>query len=280
MQDYRIRQATADEVATMIEWAAREGWNPGRDDLVPFLAADPEGYWVGEADGHVIAAISLVHHQPSYAFLGFYIVDPAYRGQGMGYSLWRSALERSRARTIGLDGVVAQQANYRKSGFVYAHANWRFGGVIGQGAADPDFVTIAADHHKAVLAYDAAMNPSARPRFAVAWYADTATRRSACLIRNGEVAALGTIRACREGHKIGPLFADDEAIAVRLFLHLVHLAGGGKIYLDIPEPNAAARALAERHGMTSVFETARMYRGDVPALPLAKIFGITTFELG
>jgi GNAT superfamily N-acetyltransferase len=280
MRDYRIRQATADEVATMIEWAAREGWNPGHDDLVPFRMADPEGYWVGEAEGRMTAAISLVHHQTSYAFLGFYIVDPAYRGRGIGYNLWRSVLERSRARTIGLDGVVAQQANYRKSGFVYAHANWRFGGVIAQGAADPDFAAVTPIHQKAVLAYDAAMNPSARPRFAAAWYTDTAIRHSACLIRDGKIAALGTIRACREGHKVGPLFADDEATAERLFLHLVHLAGGGTIYLDIPQPNAAARALSERHGMTPVFETARMYRGDAPALPLAKIFGITTFELG
>ena len=29
-----------------------------------------------------------------------------------------------------------------------------------------------------------------------------------------------------------------------------------------------------------VFETARMYRGSVPALPLNRIFGVTTFELG
>ena len=33
-------------------------------------------------------------------------------------------------------------------------------------------------------------------------------------------------------------------------------------------------------GLTPVFETARMYRGPAPALPLERIFGITTFELG
>jgi len=44
--------------------------------------------------------------------------------------------------------------------------------------------------------------------------------------------------------------------------------------------NSEAVALAERHGMKVVFETARMYRGDRPALPLERVFGITTFELG
>lgn len=280
MQDFRIRQATAADVGAMVEWAAREGWNPGLDDLAPFLAADTEGYWLAESGGRMVAAISFVHHQPDYAFLGFYIADTAFRGQGIGYSLWRTVLERSRALTIGLDGVAAQQDNYRKSGFTYAHANWRYGGAVADSGPDTAFVTVSPALEKAVLDYDASMNPAPRPRFASAWYADKPTRQTACLIRDGEVAALGTIRACRQGHKIGPLFAGDEEMAERLFSHLAHLAGGGTIYLDIPEPNTAARALCERHAMAPVFETARMYRGETPSLPLAKIFGITTFELG
>ncbi len=41
-----------------------------------------------------------------------------------------------------------------------------------------------------------------------------------------------------------------------------------------------ALALAERHAMNVAFETARMYTGSPPALPLARLFGVTTFELG
>ena len=39
-------------------------------------------------------------------------------------------------------------------------------------------------------------------------------------------------------------------------------------------------AVAEEAGMSPVFETARMYKGKTPALPLVRMFGITTFELG
>jgi hypothetical protein len=48
----------------------------------------------------------------------------------------------------------------------------------------------------------------------------------------------------------------------------------------VPEPNAGAIALADRHGLKPSFEVARMYRGPAPDLPLERIFGITTFELG
>ena len=53
-----------------------------------------------------------------------------------------------------------------------------------------------------------------------------------------------------------------------------------EIFLDVPEPNAAAVALAERMGLEPVFETARMYRGAAPEIDLSRIFGVTSFELG
>ena len=53
-----------------------------------------------------------------------------------------------------------------------------------------------------------------------------------------------------------------------------------EVFLDCPEPNRPATDLAARYGLSPVFETARMYRGAAPALPLARIYGITTFELG
>jgi hypothetical protein len=52
------------------------------------------------------------------------------------------------------------------------------------------------------------------------------------------------------------------------------------VFLDVPEPNQPALGLAARYGLTPAFETARMYRGAAPALPLDRIYGITSFELG
>ncbi|MGA7974203.1 MAG: GNAT family N-acetyltransferase, partial [Pseudolabrys sp.] len=41
-----------------------------------------------------------------------------------------------------------------------------------------------------------------------------------------------------------------------------------------------ALALAEAHGLSPVFETARMYTGAIRELALERVFGVTTFELG
>jgi len=91
---------------------------------------------------------------------------------------------------------------------------------------------------------------------------------------------LGAIRACREGFKIGPLYAEDERTADVLFLQLAAYAEGANVYLDVPEPNKAARRLVKRYEMKPVFESARMYTGAAPSIPLARLYGVTTFELG
>jgi hypothetical protein len=91
---------------------------------------------------------------------------------------------------------------------------------------------------------------------------------------------MGVARPCRDGFKIGPLFAVDALAAERVFAGLGEHAAGQPIFLDVPENNPAALALAERHGMREVFGCARMYHGPAPELPGERIFGVTTFELG
>ena len=94
------------------------------------------------------------------------------------------------------------------------------------------------------------------------------------------LAGYGVIRPCRDGAKIGPLFADTPAGARALFAALLERAPLGPVFLDLPEANADAVAMAREAGMTPSFETARMYRGTAPALPLPRLYGVSSFELG
>jgi hypothetical protein len=52
------------------------------------------------------------------------------------------------------------------------------------------------------------------------------------------------------------------------------------VFLDVPQPNDAALALATAHGFAPVFETARMYSGPIRPVSLERVYGVTTFELG
>lgn len=90
---YLIRNMTPDEVERIaVEWAAKEGWNPGIYDAPCFYAADPKGFFAGFLGDEPIACISAVAYDPDFAFIGFYIVNPEHRGKGYGLKIWNAAI--------------------------------------------------------------------------------------------------------------------------------------------------------------------------------------------
>src|SRR5262249_28663175 len=131
----------------------------------------------------------------------------------------------------------------------------------------------------ALTAYDRQLFPALRERFLRCWIARPGSVGLA-VMRDAVLVGYGVIRPCRRGDKIGPLFADDVEAAEALLLELAGAVRGGPVYFDTPEPNRVAVALAERHGMKPVFETARMYTKGAPEIDLDRVFGVTTFELG
>lgn len=273
---------TATEVADIaIALAKEEGWNPGLYDARCFYAADANGFLVGLLDGEPVACISAVAYDTTFGFIGLYIVKPGYRGKGYGIQIWNAAMHYLGSRNIGLDGVTAQQENYKKSGFALAYRNIRYEGVSRTMQEQyADVVFLAEVTFEEIVQYDTQLFPAARPDFLRMWTMQPSSRTVVAL-RKGTVVGYGTIRQCDRGYKIGPLFADTDIIAEELFATLNNtIAPGSTIYLDTPEINPAAVALAERHGMTVVFETARMYTGEVPDIDVQKVFGVTTFELG
>jgi len=267
------------EMDVAVDLAAAEGWNPGLDDAGAFRAADPEGFLIGLLDGEPIGCVSAVSYEGRFGFIGLYIVAPRYRGQGYGIQLWNAAMARLSGHIVGLDGVVAQQENYRRSGFTLAYRNVRFEGR-GGGAVPADLVDARAVPFEVLTGYDRRMFPAARPAFLRAWIDAPGTHVLASF--DGQtLRGYGAIRPCRIGFKIGPLFADTPGLAEALYRGLsAHAPATAPVYLDAPEANPDAIALSERHGLRRVFETARMYTGSAPAVETSRVFGVTTFELG
>ena len=281
MKSIELRNMKRHEMQIAIEWAKKEGWNPGQNDKDCFYNADPNGFFVGLYDGKIAAIISAIKYGLTYGFIGFYIVDPDYRGKRFGIQIWNLAVEYLQGRLVGLDGVPAQISNYEKSGFVLAHRNITFKGIATQRKIDSSgMVELTVNDLDIVKPYDRLFFPDEREDFLKCWISQPESHVLG-FMANGALKGYGKIRRCPEAYKIGPVFANDSIIAERLITTLQNkIPEGSEFTIDIPEVNKASMDIANNFEMKYSFETARMYKNGSPNIDLNKVFGITSYELG
>ena len=277
----KINVASADDLACMAEWAADEGWNPGNTDALAFHAADPGAFLIGRLDGKPVTCISVVRYGAALGFLGFYIARPEARGKGYGIQIWKAGMARLAGRNVGLDGVVAQQDNYKKSGFRLAWNNIRHEGpppVVAPpaGIALVDARSVPFD---LIAAYDRRFFPEARDSFLAPWIG-LPERAGLVAVKDGVLEGFAVTRPCRAASRIGPLYAASPEIAGALVSALAAKTGATAVAIDVPDRNKAAVRLAEQMGLKPAFETARMYTGADPAVDYAGLFGVTSLDLG
>lgn len=263
-----------------ISWAAAEGWNPGLHDRDAFYNIDPQGFFMGFLDGKPISCISAVSYGKDFGFIGFYIVHSKHRNKGYGIKIWNRAIDYLKTQNIGLDGVLAQQENYKKSGFKLAYRNIRYQGRARKYEdVNDNIIKIKLVPFTKLAKYDSQLFPVSRTKFIKDWISESESLTLGFL-KNDKLVGYGMIRKCVTGYKIGPLFADDKIIAEDLFKKLNNFAVGSPIFIDIPEVNKEALKLVNKYKMKAMFETARMYTKKMPIINLNKVFGVTTFEVG
>lgn len=284
-----IRAATPAQAPLFTEWALREGWGAGVDDIGAFFSADPGGFLLAVDSDQAVGSISAVFYDPGYAFVGYYIVDSQLRGRGIGHALFDAALARIGAAASGLDGVLEQVETYSTLGYRVAHETPRYVGsssIISAALAGDAAMTapVTPADIDELIDYDAACVPARRETFVRAWLDHSPTRRS-YVVRSpsGEIGGYATVRSMiGGGSRIGPLFADDEAAARALLAAcaITAMSWGDQLAIDVPSAHLAGIDLVESLGMTTTFRCVRMYRGEVRTLPMHRIWGNTSFELG
>ena len=316
---FTIRPLSPSDIPTVTDWARREGFCPGVGDVAIYRQTDRQGLWLGWLGSEPVGCIAGVRYNDSYGFIGLFLVVPQRRGHGYGVRLWRHALAHlADLPCIGLEAAPDRIDDYAGWGFTAASPTirWRRGAELeaaqpargfrapGQAASlepqpapplpAPAGALLATDEpwcllegrsipEAAVQRFDARREPSPRPHFLHQWLRHPAGTVLALLDRSGACRGFGRIRPCLlqqgEGWRIGPLVAGEPAVARALLEGLLQ-RHPGVVLLDVPGANADAAPLLEQLGFTPVSSTLRMYRGAVPAVSLAEVYGLACLELG
>lgn len=269
---------------TLVEWAEKEGWNPGPYDAEVYWATDPDGYYGYFDKGQLIAGGSIVSYNQEFGFMGFFIVKPEYRAAGIGRKLWHQRRDALVSRlndgaAIGMDGVVDMQDFYQRGGFEIAYKDERYERIGEQFPIDSHVTAITNEDIAAILEYDKQCFGYSRPQFLLPWLRMPESKTFK-YTADGSLLGFAIVRKANVGYKVCPLFADTPEVAEALYEACLNSVKGEPLYLDIPMVNSSAISLVEKYGAKYVFECARMYLGTPPAVDTNKIYGITTFELG
>ncbi|NLV24719.1 MAG: GNAT family N-acetyltransferase [Deltaproteobacteria bacterium] len=279
MKNLKIRRMKSEEVDFAIEMAIAEGWNPGIHDGELFYETDPEGFFIAELGGKPVGCASAVAYDDKFGFLGLYVVKPEFRRKEIGMKLTEKCLEHLGERNIGLDGVVENEKKYQKvMKFRSSYSNLRFEGK-GAGEIPEGLVEISEIAFEKLTEYDRRMFPAPRHGFLEKWIKQPASYAFAAM-EAGNLKGYGVIRKCRQGYKIGPLFADMGSTAEKIFMALKASVPEQNFYFDVPEPNKKAMEIAKKYNMNVMFRTIRMYSREEPDIELDKVYGVTSFELG
>ena len=98
---------------------------------------------------------------------------------------------------------------------------------------------------------------------------------------DNEYKGVGLFKPCRKGYKLSPLISDDPQSAEEILIALAsHFESGTPFYLNIPEPNKDAVALAEKLNLKKVDERIRMYTQKEHDILLKNTYSFTSLEIG
>lgn len=284
LEDLSFQKLDKTGLKTLVDWARKEGWNPGKYDYDVFWETDPDGFYGFYNQNKLIAGGAIVSYNAEYGFMGLFIVHPEHRMHGIGKKLWylRRDFLLNRLQsgaTVGMDGVVDMQPFYQKGGFEIAFKDERYECVGRTCEVDNRVSETQQSDFSDIFKYDTNCFGVKRKTFLSGWL-NIPNSKTFKYIENGVIKGYTVIRKADVGYKIGPLFANAEHIAEELYKACLNSAVGEQIYMDVPHINSNALRLVEKYKAVGVFECARMYHGPIPEVNMENIYGITSLELG
>jgi GNAT superfamily N-acetyltransferase len=280
----RIRLMHVEDIPAGLHLCRLSRWNQLEEDWRAFLGSPDGGGWLAECAGAAIGTVTFLRYGRGFSWLSMMLVHPDARRAGIGTRLMEAALEALAGEAcVRLDATPLGERLYRRLGFSseYELVRARVTAPHGRFGPVPENVRPMENGDWAeVLALDCQVFGADRSALLTSFY-----RRApdlACTVHSGK-----TLRGyCfgRSGYlyrQLGPIVADDVAVARDLVAHCLARQPGENLAVDVPRFPPDWIVWLESMGFTVERLFLRMGRGPTKCPGIAgRQFAIAGPEFG
>ena len=281
-----LREMTVEDVPAGLRLCRASRWNQVARDWEQFLRLEPHGAAVAVRDGRVIGSVATLRFGRRFAWISMVLVDPVERGQGIGRALLLHGLSMLSDTVARLDATPAGEILYRKLAFEEEYRLTRFErapaplAAGAAGAAAGPVSALGDEDWPALNAFDARVFGADRSAL-LTWLADGAREYASVSLSARGIAGFLLGRHGHNFEHIGPVVAQDEAIARRLVGACLARHPERRFIIDAPDQHAGWQAWLRGVGFTVQRPFIRMYRGDLQHRGLPQhVFASTGPEFG
>jgi len=237
------------------------GWNQTPADWRCFLESSPRGCFAAEVEGRVVGTATTIVYEERFAWIGMVLVDPEFRGRGIGTRLLEKAIEYLDGigiRTMKLDATPQGRPIYQKLGFLdeYEIERWLLKRSPREVAAAPEHLPVS----DSVLQLDREIFGADRGRLlkALAFenpdFALVAEQR-------GEIAGYAFGRRGTVADHLGPWMARDANAAADLLDRFLRRSRREAVFVDALKARGIVGEMLPARGFTVSRPLTRMVRG-------------------
>jgi GNAT superfamily N-acetyltransferase len=250
------------------------GWNQTDADWHRFLSASPEGCFVAEESGQVCGTVATIGYQNRFAWVGMVLVDPAFRGRGIGTALLDRAiayLDSVGIPSIKLDATPQGKPLYEKLGFVteYEIARWTLRRPPVQSIRQSTpLPSLSPGELQTILDLDQQIFGANRGPLLRSVHL-SAPQFTVFESASGTINAYAFGRSGAFADHLGPVMATNAGAAQRILGHFFVRSSRETIVTDALGRGNFAPALLQSYGFEYSRPLTRMYRGsnDHPGHP-------------
>jgi len=265
----RLRTMTEADIPAGMRLKEVSGWNQTTQDWKRFLNASPLGCLVAEVDSRVVGTAATIPYEDKFAWIGMVLVDPEYRGRGIGTRLLEKTiayLDETKIPTMKLDATPQGRPLYEKLGFVKEYEIERL--ILERGPEQlPNSRVTSAQGRisnaelETVVARDRELFGANRSDLLKSLYQE-APELTLTVLNNGELQGYVFGRKGSFADQMGPFMATDIETCRTLVAAFLHGSVRENVIMDCLKSHTVAGDLLRQLGFRYSRPLTRMFRGN------------------